>query len=846
MKTIYNEGRVVGLSNFELYVRQLLAEDPDAEVPSEREWLAATLANGASMLLKVPSGTPAGYSDFKLPNNSKLCAGNTLVATLFFGTADFKNNWATRITSYGDLIINTPSNHPVTPGQSADVPGDSTTDYTTAQKNLCKEYSKIMWGICFQPGTWTAYGQHNVGMELTPDFTKPAVVRIKFSQAITSDIYILIQGFTDHIVLEGTSSFESTMDTDVPQDGDFLGPESYPWANKIIFIEPSEILQFKEKYRLTHSITGNVDEEPIIDIDLASVSNYYTTNNFINSTKSDSVSDISASPNGVELLGIYPSSSGPRTAPALYSAQISSTGNKTLYPVDVVAPGTVKIFRNQQLALNYSVLLKNVFGMYLDSSNSLSMYDEEGNVVSLGSKLEVSTTKPYIAKVSTGSAFIKTISLTNAVSGSDLSLDGSAGVVNTAEITWAILLSCLADNKRITISHADHATSADYAANAGHAQTADTATNADHASSADSATNADHATNADTATNASHATSADSATNADHATTADKATCDASNNVITSTYGASLSIQGHSLSLYNKDGAVIDIEELPNDATTYDAGTGLKFDEDSDNTFVNTGVLQVTASSADAGNGTIEVTSNPNGVLQTVYVPVKGLDTAAYTPYTDYGTSLVINTPSGSDAHLVQLKNKYVPDLNVYGQFGLVCREFFNINGSFSISNQEYTDLRPYLVPGLFLDNPPSSNLGCDAWMVSYGRIRIISFRGFFDQEIPTSSGELMGGLVPVLDLTNAVDPITQTYLRVGCMGSDAPACYYYTNGTYATIPGMFVFVNPGTDLVTETKTYLGTNTVYLKNGPVAIPRASGSNYPFVHATVIFLAPESE
>lgn len=515
MKTIYNEGRVIGLSNFELYVRQLLAEDPNAEVPSEREWLAATLANGASMLLKVPSGTPAGYSDFKLPNTSKLCAGNTLVATLFFGSADFSGSWATRITSYGDLIINDTETHPVTPGQSPNVPGSNSTDYTAVQKNLCKEYSKIMWGICFQPGIWSEYGEHGVGMELTPDFTKPAVVRIKLSQATSSDIYILIQGFTDRRILQGTSAFESTMDTEHPQDGDFLGPESYPWANKIIFVEPSEILQFKEKYRLTHSITGTVDTEPIIDIDLPVVSNYYTTNNFTDSTKTETVSDISASPNGVGLLGVYESSSGPRTAPALYSAQISSTGTKTLYPVDVVAPGTVKIFRNQQLALNYSVLLKNVFGMYLDPDNSLSMYDEEGNVVSLGSKLEVSTTKPYVAKVSTGSSFVKTISLTDSVSGSDLNLNGTAGTVTTAEITWATLLSCLADNKKIKIDDVEHATSAD---------------------------------------------------------SADR---DGSNNEIVSTYGSTLSISDHTVQLKNPAGTVIGSATVPDNDTKYTNGTGL-------------------------------------------------------------------------------------------------------------------------------------------------------------------------------------------------------------------------------------------------------------------------------
>ena len=82
----------------------------------------------------------------------------------------------------------------------------------------------------------------------------------------------------------------------------------------------------------------------------------------------------------------------------------------------------------------------------------------------------------------------------------------------------------------VVVKEANHATTADSAANATHAVSADTATEANHAITADSATNA---------TNAQHAVSADSATEASHAVSADsatKATQDASGNVITETY----------------------------------------------------------------------------------------------------------------------------------------------------------------------------------------------------------------------------------------------------------------------------------------------------------------------
>ena len=50
---IYNEGRVVGYSAYEVYVRHCLSEDPTIEPASETEWLASSLAFGASLLLKV-------------------------------------------------------------------------------------------------------------------------------------------------------------------------------------------------------------------------------------------------------------------------------------------------------------------------------------------------------------------------------------------------------------------------------------------------------------------------------------------------------------------------------------------------------------------------------------------------------------------------------------------------------------------------------------------------------------------------------------------------------------------------------------------------------------------------
>ena len=44
MKQLYNEGRVLGYASYESYVREVLSIDPNAELLTEREWLAATMS----------------------------------------------------------------------------------------------------------------------------------------------------------------------------------------------------------------------------------------------------------------------------------------------------------------------------------------------------------------------------------------------------------------------------------------------------------------------------------------------------------------------------------------------------------------------------------------------------------------------------------------------------------------------------------------------------------------------------------------------------------------------------------------------------------------------------------
>ena len=125
---LYNEGRVVGFSAYEIFTRLLCDKIPEPDIPDERTWLASMLGMGSSLILKIDANTSAGVHDYVLPPNSTLSAAGVILANPFMGNCVFDNTegspkWATKITSYGPLIKNTSGtgNYPT----SNDVPYDT-------------------------------------------------------------------------------------------------------------------------------------------------------------------------------------------------------------------------------------------------------------------------------------------------------------------------------------------------------------------------------------------------------------------------------------------------------------------------------------------------------------------------------------------------------------------------------------------------------------------------------------------------------------------------------------------------------------------------------------------------
>lgn len=476
---IYNEGRVVGMSAYELYVRHQLSEYPELEPLTERQWLASTVGNGCSMILRIPKGTQ-GIFEAQLPPNSELCAASSITACVFDGQVALDaatNKWATRVISYGPLISNTANKHPVSPGDNnTSVP--TGTQWSADSHAYLREYMKIVDGLVYQPGHWDKNndGDKTPYMDLkSPDLNKRAVVRLNISKSLERDVYITISGWVHRPVIAGSTKLDAGALTHIePYNGDFLGAERFPWAVKIILTVPTglmHVLNDKAYIRKlgNDNYSKSVTSKAIIDMDSVNVDEFYASNDNTSypGTINDStiflqVEELNVTGDGVSVLGMYQRDTN--YPPVLYGTKQTHPGSRFMIPVDTAAPGTVKLFDNKTKAINYPKLIPNTYAFWHDKTNK-NMYFVEGNdVVPLNTRLETknlgSAANPKFSSIATsGTSKITSLSLTDD-KGNMLSTSGSSGNVDVFEskqsdadrfLTWTDLLTGLGDNKAIDL-----------------------------------------------------------------------------------------------------------------------------------------------------------------------------------------------------------------------------------------------------------------------------------------------------------------------------------------------------------------------------------------------------------
>lgn len=353
-RKLYNEGRVVGYSAYEMYVRHHLSVDPEHKPVSEKEWLASMMALGSSMLLKIAaeeeSVSGSHYIEVDFPANSRLCAANNIIAS-FFGGIGYVNGtgagWATKVTDYGPLISNTALSSP----NETTIPTSNITALPIETINQIREYMKIIDGIVIQPGTWTVNPNNPPQKDFKPTLSSVPKLRILLSDRIEKSFYVVFTGFTNRTVVDGQTGFDSAVNTQSPEDGDFLGPWAFPWSAKIFFSVPSSFVNYflSNKYARKLPVSDNpisVKSDPIIDMKSGNPKSFYTSK--FNESKQDiTVTDINTIGEDAAVLVAF--SKTDNLPPALYGSLINqkddSGTDNLIYPIDNVAPGTVKLYQ---------------------------------------------------------------------------------------------------------------------------------------------------------------------------------------------------------------------------------------------------------------------------------------------------------------------------------------------------------------------------------------------------------------------------------------------------------------------------------------------------------------------
>lgn len=490
---LWNQGRVVGLSAYEVYVNQTLSEDPNAEPASERQWLASSLAMGSSLLLKINpnqitqiadtvTGKPYYIFTVSLPATSTLCAANTIIANLFVGEGGYTNsegnvasdNFATYIKEYGPLFSNTTNYTNIQSNSNITSNAAGFRNYKTQLRTDILNYSYIVDGLVIQSGKYVdAYNDDTTitgnSPKVIPDFDINDVpfIKIWFNKMPTASFEILLTGFTIRTVVNGETGLDNQIFTPYYTDGDFLGPGAFPWANKIVFSTPTSAINqyFIDKYERKIANEANftqVEDTPVIDMKSTDPGDYYKIN-YTNARISDNVKDFNTMGDGSAVLTIYRKSE--IYPPALFGTYVTKTGQNYLNPIDVVAPGTVKSFPNStsQTLQDYQDTYPGTVAISKNDDGTISTLDKDGNLVPAASlshkNLSYSNivNSDKIAQAVVAKAGNKTELLISAGPGgsdSQYTISSPPAVelnTNSDDIYWAALLEALANNKKINI-----------------------------------------------------------------------------------------------------------------------------------------------------------------------------------------------------------------------------------------------------------------------------------------------------------------------------------------------------------------------------------------------------------
>lgn len=521
MKQIWNEGRVVGYSAYEVYVKQHMSEDPNTPPASEREWLASSLAMGSSMIVKINKFNQTvddekyTFIEIPMPQNTRLASANTLMASFFDGKCKFNGNFGTAIIDVGPLAQNDENASPINnyeySSPESAFPHKANLSYTQEQLDMLSSYMHIVDGVYVHSGTFQDYSKKPPQKDFAVNLKEPGKLRFTVKGNLKYDVNILITGFTIRSVLSGIVGGDTSLDTEHPEDGDFLGPAVFPWASKIIFSVPSSYIAhfdngaYKRKIE-TDDKSYLVTHTPIIDMKSKSGSagtttpkldnpvaeNYYKTaipetdkllfkDKGLQGKKDTRILDTVHTSNtigdGQAVLTVYQKKA--IYPPALYSTFVASKGENYLHAVDIVAPGSVKVFNNatEQDLIEYEKTFPGTTSMNRTAEGTLQILNQNNKIVSISdleyvaitnsanafetpSKIYSGTDRPKMIKITSG---IKSTYALTLATGTDLTASPNQKTISknpsnviTVEnssdnLSWSSLIAALNDDLGIDI-----------------------------------------------------------------------------------------------------------------------------------------------------------------------------------------------------------------------------------------------------------------------------------------------------------------------------------------------------------------------------------------------------------
>lgn len=501
MRTLYNEGRVAGYSAYETYVKLHQGNGGDAPPASEREWLASTLAMGSSMLLKIDESTQHGDNeswtlDIMFPSNTNLCAANTIMASFFRGAGEYgiqqedgtiNTHWANRVSDYGSLISNTSTSSPngkVDHDGNIPISDDAIESWSDKEKQQLANYMRVVDGIIIQPGTWSVAANQPPQKDMVADLGDYPRIRLLFKGPITESFEILLTGFSISAVVQGETGIGPSTSTPDPRNGDFLGPGTFPWANKVIFSVPSSYIAYFTSGAYTRKLPASAGEfetvrdTAVVDMKTTKPETYYTSHH-PNARVQTNVSEFSTLGDGTAVLTVYQKKD--IYPPALYATFVDSEGTNYLNPLDVVAPGTVKMFEDatEEELKDYEDTFEGTFAVNKNTEDgTIEIIGPDGTLVP-AAKVESnninytnpggSANKAKVVSTTAGKNTIKALGLSNGLPGTDYTIGTDSGgssekgntsanmgnmskiSPDTSNINWAALLEALANNKSIDI-----------------------------------------------------------------------------------------------------------------------------------------------------------------------------------------------------------------------------------------------------------------------------------------------------------------------------------------------------------------------------------------------------------